>query len=313
MSETPSIYNKPSRKVTDPELLASVTDDHSSRPASVQTLELHIDSIVPDPDQPRKHIPDGVIDERRKQMEAEGQLSPITVFPGELIDGKMVYKLFDGECRWRAALLSDSLNFLRAEITAVAPDDAFTILSQQLLHNDDGAEPLNNLERAAAYLKLVEQAKAAGSDNPFGEVATVLGKHSSEVSRIISLVDLPDFVIKFSLDMGIDDPKILSGFKQVLKHSDDKQARLLQSTIKDAVQNKLNVRKVVADFVGNVKAKNGSVKKKTKAVKLQPKKVRQLNVNDLSFVNGVLVIDTPREVIKLKFADEVFEKLKSLC
>lgn len=312
MSEDVNPYSKPSNSITNPELLASVSSDGNSRPSGVQLLDIHKESIIPDPNQPRKLISDDVINERCAQMEAEGQVSPITVWPGEMVNGKVIYMLFDGECRWRAALKSDSIEFLRAEVTLINQDDKFAILSQQLLHNDDGSSALTNIEKASAYYRLVNDAKNNGSENPFDDVAKALGKQPSEVSRIVSLVDLPTPIVNFSLEHGFDDPKVLVGLKQIHKLANDELFSELQLLIIDTVNENGNLRKNVASFVSNAKKKTKINTNKKKTVKAVVKKTRQLGVRDFTLEDNVLIIDTPREIFKLKLSEVLLVKLRTL-
>jgi len=303
-----NIYSKPSRQQTDPELLAAVSNDSSRAAGTI--IEIHKDSIIPDPDQPRRAISDEVIWERKSQLESEGQLSPITVWSAENINGKLVYKLLDGECRWRGALLSDTVNYLRAEITALDPNDTFKILTQQLLHNDDGSQALSNVERAAAYYKLVNESKENESENPLGDVARALGKQASEVSRILSLVDLPKSVIDFSLKNGIDDPKVLGAFKQTIKHGDESDIAVLENKILEGLKNNESLRALTAKFTAELKAKKKKKKSKTgKSKTSADKNTRQLNVRNIVLDKNTLIVETPREIIKLKMTPEQITQL----
>lgn len=303
-----NIYNKPSGQQTNPELLAAVSNDASRAAGTI--IEIHKDSIIPDPDQPRKVISEDVILERKLQLESEGQLSPITVWPAENMNGKLVYKLLDGECRWRGALLSETVNYLRAEITVLDPSNRFKILTQQLLHNDDGSQALSNVERAAAYYELVNESKEKGSENPLGDVARALGKQASEVSRILSLVDLPKSVIDFSLKNGIDDPKVLGAFKQTIKHGDESDLSELENKVLDGLKNNESLRAITAKFTAELKAKSKNKKSKPgKSKRSSDKKTRQLNVRNIVLDKNTLVVETPREIIKLKMTPEQITQL----
>ncbi len=70
-----------------------------TRPDSpVKTVDLPVDEIVPDPNQPRKTCTSNEIDSLRQSITATGQISPIVVKQGS--DGK--YVIVVGERRWRA-------------------------------------------------------------------------------------------------------------------------------------------------------------------------------------------------------------------
>jgi ParB family transcriptional regulator, chromosome partitioning protein len=65
-------------------------------------VQVAIEEIHPNPNQPRETFTDAMICEMATSLEEEGQLDPIILLPGNL--------LFDGECRWRAAIGILSIN-----------------------------------------------------------------------------------------------------------------------------------------------------------------------------------------------------------
>jgi len=109
--------------------------------------EIEIESIRPDPAQPRTVFPQWLVQSRAKSLREEGQQSPIIVIPQE-----GWYKLFDGELRWRAAPLAEkktlqAVYLLKSGLSATEIFDRqlTTSLQSQSLHGLDLANGLIGL------------------------------------------------------------------------------------------------------------------------------------------------------------------------
>ena len=304
-------FTKPTARATSPSLLSAMHD--GTEQASVQMLMIHKTSLFADPDQPRRFFDSEMIEQRRAQLENNGQLSAITVLPGIERDGRLMYQIVDGECRWRAALLSETIEHLRAEVAPEVAQDRLTRLLSQLMHNDDGAAPLTPLEKAAAYQRVVDGFKDAGSEQPISAAAEKLGYDLANFSRMLSLNEMSPELEAFCLMNGIADVRALNGLVRYaqLGSKDDAAVLLAQIERNSEAQKSgggLPIRNLVAEALKALKS--GSTRR-VKSKRDKEKKVRQLAVVSVSLKGGadesLLFIETPREVLKLKLPPELIE------
>ncbi|MFI6822982.1 ParB/RepB/Spo0J family partition protein [Micromonospora sp. NPDC050187] len=139
--------------------------------------EIPVDSIVPNPKQPRQVFDEEALEELKTSIEQVGFLQPIVV---RQLDGEK-YELVMGERRWRAAQAVG-----RESIPAIVRDtrdDA--MLRDALLENIHRAN-LNPLEEAAAYQQLLEEFGATHE-----ELARRIGRSRPQISNTIRLLNLP--------------------------------------------------------------------------------------------------------------------------
>ena len=140
-------------------------------------LEIDVERIEPNPDQPRSSFDEGQLGELAASIAVHGVLQPIVV--RALADGS--YQLIAGERRLRAARLAGL-----ATVPAVvrSGDDDETRLELALIENIQ-REDLNAVETAAAYRELIDR---------FGltheAVARQVGKSRVAVSNALRLLDL---------------------------------------------------------------------------------------------------------------------------
>ncbi|MGC5032337.1 ParB/RepB/Spo0J family partition protein [Micromonospora sp. DT229] len=139
--------------------------------------EISVDSIVPNPKQPRQVFDEDALEELKISIREVGFLQPIVV--RQLDDEK--FELVMGERRWRAAQAVG-----RETIPAIVRDtrdDA--MLRDALLENIHRAN-LNPLEEAAAYQQLLEEFGATHE-----ELARRIGRSRPQISNTIRLLNLP--------------------------------------------------------------------------------------------------------------------------
>jgi ParB family chromosome partitioning protein len=312
-----NMFAKPSGRPTDSALKDAMKDNVSSRASATEVIEIHKDFLRPDPTQPRKHFPQEVLERRRQQLEEDGQYESITVFPGVRgDDGNLYYDILDGECRWRSILPSDKIEYLRAEIdTTTDREDKTAIRLSQLMHNDDGSEPLTPLERAYAYREIVDDLKAKGVESPNGTAARKLGLSQAVFSEVLSLASLPDELGTFALEKGITDAKVLNGMVQVHKRGRPEDVAELQATITASIEQGESLRKSVKGVVDKVKARKPK-KNAVPGVKQKEKPSRLLTAREIGVKlkddgAGILTIETPRETIRINVTREQLENVQT--
>jgi ParB family chromosome partitioning protein len=142
--------------------------------------EIPVNSIVPNPKQPRQVFDEEALEELKNSIQEVGFLQPIVV--REL--GSEKYELVMGERRWRAAQ-SVGKEVIPAIIRDTR-DDA--MLRDALLENIHRAN-LNPLEEAAAYQQLLEEFGATHD-----ELARRIGRSRPQISNTIRLLNLPPVV-----------------------------------------------------------------------------------------------------------------------
>jgi ParB family transcriptional regulator, chromosome partitioning protein len=150
----------------------------SAEPADQETLlEIGVDQIDVNPDQPRKAFDSNALDELATSIKWSGVIQPIVVRR----HGAR-FQLIAGERRWRAARQAGV-----ARIPAVVRDvtDAESLeiaLIENLMRED-----LNPMEEAEAYQKLIAQFGCTQE-----ELAQRVGKDRSSIANALRLLRLPE-------------------------------------------------------------------------------------------------------------------------
>ena len=145
-----------------------------------------MNSIVPNPFQPRSEFDDAGIASLADSIEQVGVLQPILVRP----DGDGAYQLIAGERRWRAAQQA-GLTVIPAIVREVRDVSALEHAVIENLHRQD----LNALEEAAAYQQLIDD---------FGftqqQLAQRIGKSRPSVANTLRLLNLPPAIQGLLID-----------------------------------------------------------------------------------------------------------------
>lgn len=140
-------------------------------------LEVDIDLIEPNPEQPRTHFDDAKLEELAQSIRANGLVQPLLL--RRTSGGR--YQLVAGERRWRAAQRA-GLHKVSSVIREI-PNEK--LLPLALIENIQRQE-LNPIEEAMAYQKLIQE---------FGltqdEVARQVGKDRSSIANYLRLLKLP--------------------------------------------------------------------------------------------------------------------------
>ena len=172
--------------------------DHAQRvPARLQgvaksknAIEVPVDKIQPDPDQPREEFEAEALERLAESLKAKGQLQPIRVRWDE---GRGVYVIIMGERRWRAAVMA-RLPLMTCVVHEGALDPGEQ-LALQLVENAL-REDLRPVEQAKAYRKLMDMHNWSGN-----RLAKELAIDQAAVSRALALLDLPA-AVQAKVDSG---------------------------------------------------------------------------------------------------------------
>ena len=146
-----------------------------------------IHRIRPDPDQPRKRVDPQYIEELTETVRCHGILQPITL---RYVEEDNIYLILSGECRYRAA---KDAGLDTVPVWVKTPKNEH-ILLHQVIENWTRSD-LNPFELADSLSQIRD---ANGYTQT--KLASVTGKNKSEVSRLLSLLDLHPSVQKIARD-----------------------------------------------------------------------------------------------------------------
>lgn len=177
--------------------LSALIGEGAPAAASVDTsLELDIDLIDPNPEQPRTRFAPADLEELARSIRANGVVQPIVV---RAAAGR--FQIVAGERRWRAAQKAE-LRRIPAVIREVADD---RLLELALVENIQRQE-LNPIEEARAYRKLIDTVGLTQE-----QVAERVGKDRTVVTTAMRLLRLPDEVMRH-----IEEGRISAGHGRAL-------------------------------------------------------------------------------------------------
>jgi ParB family chromosome partitioning protein len=162
--------------------LSAILPETPADAASGELLELPVDLIKPNPNQPRTHFDPDALAALAASIEASGIVQPLLVRP--LADGS--YELVAGERRWRAAQQAGL-----EKVPVVARDQAEPERLQAALIENMVREDLNPVEEARACAALIEELDVSKED-----LARRVGRSRPAVSNLIRLLDLPDELLE---------------------------------------------------------------------------------------------------------------------
>jgi ParB family chromosome partitioning protein len=166
--------------------LGALIPDDAQEELGASFQELPLDSIVPNPFQPREEFDEAGIASLADSIEQVGVLQPVLVRP----DGEGAYQLIAGERRWRASRQA-GLTMIPAIVREIRDVSALEQAVVENLHRQD----LNALEEAAAYQQLIDD---------FGftqeQLAQRVGKSRPSVTNTLRLLNLPPAIQGLLID-----------------------------------------------------------------------------------------------------------------
>ena len=155
-------------------LLGPVNKEQAAQEGALR--EVPVQSIRPNPFQPRRTIEPTKLQELADSIQASGLLQPVVVR-----EANGAYELIAGERRWRAV---QKLGWTKVPVVVKQADDR-TLLTLAIIENIQRAE-LSPLEEAASYQRLIDEFKASQ-----GDVARLVGRDRSTVANALRLLKLP--------------------------------------------------------------------------------------------------------------------------
>lgn len=188
------------RKALGKGLSALIPDADKAEPADGDFFQCPVESIEPNPHQPRQNFPADEMDEMVKSVREKGIITPLLVSKTE-----SGFRLIAGERRWRAAQ-SAGLERVPALIREVTPAESMELALIENIHRKD----LNPIEEALAYKRLLEE---TGSTQD--SVAKRIGKDRSTITNMLRLLRLPMYVQKDVIDgdLSMGHARVLAGIR----------------------------------------------------------------------------------------------------
>ena len=147
-----------------------------------QVLQLSLDSVAPNAEQPRRVFDEGKLRELAASVKEQGVLQPILVRPVAGSHNK--YEIVAGERRWRAAKMA-GLKDIPAIVKSLNDDVTLEVALIENIQRQD----LNSLEEAATYRRLLDEHGYTQAS-----LATRLGKSRVYVANTLRLLALPESI-----------------------------------------------------------------------------------------------------------------------
>lgn len=194
-----------------------------------QIKEISIDSITPNPYQPRRYFDEVSLKELSESLQQHGLLQPIIVVNKD--DG---YMLIAGERRFRAAKMAGF-----ESIKAIVADFENQNLRELALIENIQREDLNPIELAKSYQELIQEHKITQE-----ELSEILHKSRTQITNTLRLLSLSEETVEL-IALG----KLSQGHAKVLVGLESKQEKEIVDTI---IGQKLSVRET-EKLVQNIK------------------------------------------------------------
>ena len=253
--------------------------------------ELDIDSIEPNPYQPRKHFDPQKLEELSQSIKQHGLLQPIVVINHE---GR--YILIAGERRLRASKLAN-LKTIKAIVAQIDLDELR--LRELALIENIQRENLNPIELANSYKELIEVHNITHD-----ELANIVNKSRSQITNTLRLLNLDTYAQE-----AIIEGKISQGHAKVLVTVPKEKQKLLVDTI---IGQKLSVRQS-EELVKKIKSKDSDIKKSIaqstyKIPKDKKELIKELLPFETKIKNSSVEILLPSEEILMEFISFIQNK-----
>jgi ParB family transcriptional regulator, chromosome partitioning protein len=222
--------------------LAAILPESAAAEAVGELRELPVETIKPNPKQPRTRFDEEALAGLAESIESSGVIQPLLVRP--LHDGG--YELIAGERRWRAARKAGL-----EKVPAIVRDSERAERLQVALIENMVREDLNPIEEARACAALVEDLGLSKE-----ELSQRIGRSRPAVSNLIRLLDLPDEALAL-LESG----ELSEGHGRALLAAPGNDVR--RRLARDAVRGGWSVRETEnrAKLASQPKARGGSARK----------------------------------------------------
>ncbi len=237
---------------------------------NTESTELDIDSLQPNPLQPRGQILPDTLVELAESIREHGVLEPLVV-----AKTPAGYQIIAGERRWRASKLA-GLTRVPVMVKETSPQG---MLEMAIVENVQRVD-LNALERSQAYKRLIDEFGLSSM-----EVGQRVGKSGPYISNTLRLLELPD-----ALKDGLLSNAITEGHAKALLGLED--ITLMLTAYKQILTENLGVR-ATEELVRRLKS----------GADIKPKSTREYEHNpDIARVEADIATSTGLKTKLLKSA-----------
>ena len=213
--EEPVVQQKPAMEYAEDEILEETSESFVDGDSEVtiksvaarRTDEVPIESVIPNPEQPRTNFKEEELAELAASIRKDGLLQPILVRP--IGDNK--YQIIAGERRWKACEMA-GLSTVPVRIKEADDDTALELALIENLQRTD----LNPIEEAYGYRRLMERQNLTQS-----ELAQTLSKGRSTIANSLRLLELPEEAQELLFE-----EKITAGHARAILSIPTKEGRL---------------------------------------------------------------------------------------
>jgi len=203
--------------------LDALIDTHVATSGSSSINEVNLDSIVANPNQPRRNFDEGAMQELSDSIRAHGVISPITLRKNA--DG--TYLIIAGERRYRASKMA-GLQTIPAYVRTARDEQ---VMEWALIENIQ-REDLDAIEIALAYQRLMDEYELTQE-----KMSERVGKNRTTIANYLRLLKLPA-----EIQLGIKEKRLDMGHARAIlgSPSTEQQLALYHRILKEG----LSVRKV---------------------------------------------------------------------
>ena len=183
------------------------TQAHADEVDEQQSLEIAIDDISPNKEQPRKKFDEDALMELAESIRNHGVIEPLVVMKKKGKDNKEYYQIIAGERRWRAAKIAG----LQSVPAVIKEYSEKQILEIALIENIQ-REDLNAIEEAKAYNELMKKCNLTQD-----QLADRVSKSRTAITNALRLLKLEEKVQQMVID-----EKLTAGHVRALIPIEDK-------------------------------------------------------------------------------------------
>ncbi|MBF0401923.1 MAG: ParB/RepB/Spo0J family partition protein [Magnetococcales bacterium] len=200
--------------------LGSLLGDVAVQEMAQESMRLlPLDSIQPNPRQPRGDMDLVALEELAESIREQGVLQPILVRPlGESSDR---YEMIAGERRWRAAAIA-GLEKIPALVRNLGDGESLEVAILENVQRED----LNPVETARGYDLLIQEFEYSHK-----KIGRRVGKSRMAVTNLLRLLRLPEPVLAW-----VANGSLSTGHARALLGLEEKPERLIQLAEEVAIQ-----------------------------------------------------------------------------
>ena len=251
-------------------------------------VEIDIDSIKPNPFQPRKRFNNNTLIELSNSIKEHGLLQPILIY-----EDNNEYFLIAGERRLRASKIAEITS-----IKCIIVDIDVKKLRELALIENIQREDLNPIDLALSYNALIQDYNITQD-----ALALKLQKSRSQITNTIALLRLPSYVQDLLVEGSLS-----QGHAKVLVNLDDNDCKLVVDSIigqklsvretEQLVKNIKNSKKSINNFEKNKSCSNTKDSIHNELIQLSNIMINKFEINSKISNNSMILRFSSAEIVR---------------